>query len=93
VSAVARPARVARARAPALPALGEAVRARIGENVYSCYQCVKCTSGCPLADQFDLTPNQVMRAVQLNDVFVDERQIVYTMDRFTGGLYTLEMDF
>ena len=32
-------------------------------------------------------------AVQLNDVFVDERQIVYTMDRFTGGLYTLEMDF
>ena len=32
-------------------------------------------------------------AVQLNDVFVDEREIVYTVDRFTGGLYTLEMDF
>jgi hypothetical protein len=32
-------------------------------------------------------------AVQLNDVFVDERGIVYTMDRFSGGLYTLEMDF
>jgi hypothetical protein len=32
-------------------------------------------------------------AVQLNDVFVDERAIVYTVDRFTGGLYTLEMDF
>jgi len=32
-------------------------------------------------------------AVQLNDVFVDERQIVYTVDRHTGGLYTLEMDF
>jgi hypothetical protein len=30
-------------------------------------------------------------AVQLNDVFVDERQVVYTVDRFTGGLYTLEM--
>jgi hypothetical protein len=30
-------------------------------------------------------------AVQLNDVYVDERQIVYTVDRFTGGLYTLEM--
>jgi len=26
-------------------------------------------------------------------VFVDERQIVYTVDRHTGGLYTLEMDF
>ena len=30
-------------------------------------------------------------AVQLNDVFVDERGIVYTVDRFTGGLYVLEM--
>jgi hypothetical protein len=32
-------------------------------------------------------------AIQLNDVFVDEREIVYTVDRFTGGLYVLEMDF
>jgi hypothetical protein len=31
-------------------------------------------------------------AVQLNDVFVDERQVVYTVDRHTGGLYILEMD-
>jgi hypothetical protein len=31
-------------------------------------------------------------AIQLNDVFVDERRIVYTMDRFTGGLYILEMN-
>jgi hypothetical protein len=30
-------------------------------------------------------------AIQLNDVYVDDRQIVYTVDRFTGGLYTLEM--
>lgn len=32
-------------------------------------------------------------AIQLNDVFVDDRRIVYTMDRFTGGLYILEMTF
>ena len=31
--------------------------------------------------------------IQLNDVFVDERQIVYTVDRHVGGLYVLEMDF
>ena len=31
-------------------------------------------------------------AVQLNDVFVDERRIVYTVDRFGGGLYILEMN-
>jgi hypothetical protein len=30
-------------------------------------------------------------AVQINDVFVDERGIVYAVDRFTGGLYTLEL--
>jgi hypothetical protein len=34
-----------------------------------------------------------VNSIQLNDVFVDERQIVYTVDRFTGGLYILEMDF
>ena len=30
-------------------------------------------------------------AVQINDVYVDERQVVYAVDRFTGGLYVLEM--
>jgi hypothetical protein len=31
------------------------------------------------------------KAIQLNDVFVDERQIVYTVDRIVGGLYIYEM--
>ena len=30
-------------------------------------------------------------AIQLNDVFVDERRVVYTVDRYAGGLYILEM--
>jgi hypothetical protein len=30
-------------------------------------------------------------AIQLNDVYVDDRAIVYTVDRFAGGLYVLEM--
>ena len=29
--------------------------------------------------------------VQINDCYVDENEIVYAVDRFTGGLYTLEM--
>ncbi len=37
--------------------------------------------------------NSPVGAIQLNDVFVDERGIVYTVDRFAGGLYVLEMDF
>ncbi len=44
--------------------LAEKIRAEIGENVFSCYQCIKCTSGCPVAEHFDLAPNQVMRAAQ-----------------------------
>jgi hypothetical protein len=30
---------------------------------------------------------------QINDVFVDEREVVYCVDRHIGGLYCLEMDF
>jgi hypothetical protein len=30
-------------------------------------------------------------AIQLNDVYVDDRRILYTVDRFSGGLYILEM--
>ncbi|HSD40966.1 MAG TPA: hypothetical protein VLD36_03780 [Burkholderiales bacterium] len=30
-------------------------------------------------------------AIQLNDVYVDDRGIVFTVDRFIGGLYVLEM--
>jgi len=29
--------------------------------------------------------------IQLNDVYVDDRRLVYTMDRYVGGLYVLEM--
>jgi heterodisulfide reductase subunit B len=50
--------------------LSTSVLDRIGQNIFRCYQCVKCTSGCPLSDQFDLRPNQVMRSLQLNDASV-----------------------
>ncbi len=45
--------------------LAQRVFAALGQNVYLCYQCVKCTSGCPVAEFFDWQPNQIMRAVQL----------------------------
>jgi hypothetical protein len=31
-------------------------------------------------------------AVQINDVYVDDRGLVYVGDRFSGGLYILEMN-
>jgi hypothetical protein len=31
-------------------------------------------------------------AIQINDVYVDDRRLVYAVDRFSGGLYILEMN-
>ena len=36
------------------------------EDVSRCYQCGKCTAGCPVAVDMDISPNQVMRLVQIN---------------------------
>lgn len=58
-------------------ALSQRVLERIGQNIFRCYQCVKCTSGCPLADQFDLRPNQVMRSLQLNDASVLKSKAIW----------------
>ncbi len=38
------------------------------ENQYSCYQCGKCSAGCPSAPFMDLLPNQVMRLLQFGNV-------------------------
>ncbi len=62
---------------PAAAPLSQAVLEAIGENVYRCYQCVKCTAGCPLSEQFDLRPNQVMRSVQLGLAEVLESRAIW----------------
>lgn len=36
-----------------------------GEKVSQCYQCGKCSAGCPIAFEMDYLPNQIMRMVQL----------------------------
>ncbi len=35
-----------------------------GEDVSLCYQCGKCTAGCPMAEKMDLPPSIVMRYMQ-----------------------------
>jgi heterodisulfide reductase subunit B len=45
--------------------LAETIRKETGQNIFLCYQCQKCSSGCPVVEHFDLAPNQVMRAIQL----------------------------
>lgn len=36
-----------------------------GQKIFRCYQCGKCTAGCPAAYTMDMTPRQIMRALQL----------------------------
>ena len=36
-----------------------------GQDLNLCYQCGKCSAGCPMSFAMDLLPNQVMRLVQL----------------------------
>src|SRR4030042_6246983 len=47
------------------PILAQRIQEELGQNVYLCYQCIKCSSGCPLSEFFDWQPNQIMRALQL----------------------------
>jgi heterodisulfide reductase subunit B len=47
--------------------LARTVEAETGSNVSLCYQCAKCSSGCPVVAHMDRMPNQVMRAVQFDD--------------------------
>ncbi len=46
------------------PDLAAKIQELRGENAYLCYQCKRCTAGCPVASHFDLAPHQVLRAVQ-----------------------------
>lgn len=44
-----------------------------GESVNECYQCGKCTAGCPLNDEFDVLPNQILRMLQLDMPDLDDK--------------------
>lgn len=35
-----------------------------GENVFKCYQCQRCTNGCPFVEYFDIPPHELMRRLQ-----------------------------
>lgn len=41
------------------------VQEHSGQDVKECYQCGKCSAGCPIAAYMDLQPNQVIRLLQL----------------------------
>ncbi len=50
---------------------------QIGQYLRLCYQCGKCSAGCPVSYAMDLTPRQIMRAIQfgLTDEVLDSSTI------------------
>jgi len=36
-----------------------------GQNLLVCYQCGKCSAGCPAVEEMDILPNQIIRYAQL----------------------------
>ena len=44
----------------------EEVLAATGLNAARCYQCGKCSAGCPMAGEMSLGPHNIIRLVQLN---------------------------
>jgi heterodisulfide reductase subunit C len=49
------------------PALAREVRARTGIDPARCYQCGKCTAGCPMADEMPTPIQRIMRRLQRGD--------------------------
>jgi heterodisulfide reductase subunit C len=43
--------------------LSEVVQAS-GEKIQACFQCQKCSAGCPIAYAMDILPNQMLRHIQ-----------------------------
>ncbi len=46
------------------PSFSDLVVQEGAENLLACYQCQKCSAGCPVAYAMDILPNQVIRMVQ-----------------------------
>ncbi len=43
----------------------EEAKRRSGEDLSLCYQCLKCTAGCPTAPYMDIRPNTIIRMIQM----------------------------
>jgi heterodisulfide reductase subunit C len=50
---------------PAHSSLADEVYSECGENVNLCYQCRKCSAGCPVSYAMDYPPAQLMHAIRL----------------------------
>ncbi len=57
--------------------LGQKVEKISGQNVYSCYQCGKCSAGCPMITVMDIMPNQAIKMIQMGDESVMDSKTMW----------------
>jgi heterodisulfide reductase subunit C len=55
--------------------LSEELYRSTGQSVARCYQCGKCSAGCPLASETDYPPSQILRLIQFGDARLDEKAL------------------
>src|SRR4030042_1504024 len=48
-----------------VPSFLEETTRKSGEDLSLCYQCLKCTAGCPTAPYMDFRPNNIIRMIQM----------------------------
>lgn len=56
-----------------LAGLGGEVLEHTEVKVSKCYQCGKCSAGCPLSEEMDYPPSVVMRMLQTGDPILEEK--------------------
>ena len=47
------------------PELSRKIAGDAGVALHECYQCGKCSAGCPMAESMDIQPRQIVRLLQL----------------------------
>jgi heterodisulfide reductase subunit C len=57
--------------------LRERVEELSGEKLFACYQCGMCSAACPLAEEMDRLPSQVIRALQVGDPTILESNAMW----------------
>jgi heterodisulfide reductase subunit C len=61
----ARDKRISLSRSDAQNEIIKKVEEISGQSVLACYQCGKCSAGCPMVSLMDLLPSQIIRLIQL----------------------------
>lgn len=61
------------------------MKVKIKEKPQSCYQCAKCSAGCPVAEEMELLPHQVMHLLALG---MEERALKANTIWMCAGCFT-----